>query len=438
MHRFATRLFPITFLIATGFLSACKPEAPAPPPPTPAPAPTPIATPTPTPEPTPTPFVLDERSQVIVFCYHRFDDKPRDSLSISPKDFEAQMQALKDNGITVISMEDFLAWRRGEKNIPAKSALIGIDDGYISGYKTAWPILKKFGYPFTMYIYTDFVKGGKNAGGASMTWEQLAEMRDAGVDIGSHTLSHSPLNRKKGKSDAEYLEWLKAELGESKRILEEKLGIPIKTIAYPYGLHNEIVRAAAMEAGYEAAFTVYGQRLAHGADASMLGRYAIESTKPQIFQQAAGFGGIVEGAPATASSSGGSPAMAMPAAASMVTLPMQGETISDPRPEIKANLATLGKNIDPKSVQMRVSGFGPVPAEYDPATQLIHFQMHQQLREKTCYIVVSARVDGRKKEAGWSFNFERKLPTETAEAPAPAAGPTSDDMAGIPPMKPAE
>ena len=55
-------------------------------------------------------------------------------------------------------MEDFLAWRRGEKGIPQKSALISIDDGYLSGYNVAWPILKKFGYPFTMFIYTDAVK----------------------------------------------------------------------------------------------------------------------------------------------------------------------------------------------------------------------------------------------------------------------------------------
>ena len=80
-----------------------------------------------------------------MLCYHRFEDRPKDSLAIKPSDFEAQMQALKDSGITVISMDDFLAWRRGEKGIPDKAAIISIDDGYLSGYKVAWPILKKFG-----------------------------------------------------------------------------------------------------------------------------------------------------------------------------------------------------------------------------------------------------------------------------------------------------
>ena len=77
---------------------------------------------------TPVPEPINLKSEVIVLCYHRFEDRPKDSLAIKPTDFEAQMQALKDNGITVISMEDFLAWRRGEKSIPEKAAIISIDE----------------------------------------------------------------------------------------------------------------------------------------------------------------------------------------------------------------------------------------------------------------------------------------------------------------------
>jgi peptidoglycan/xylan/chitin deacetylase (PgdA/CDA1 family) len=353
------------------------------------------ATPTPTAAPTPEP--VDLTSQVIVFCYHRFEDKPKDSLAIKPSDFEVQMQALKDNGITVIPMADFLAWRRGEKSIPAKSAIISIDDGYISGYAVAWPILKKFGYPFTMFIYTDYVKGGPKSGGQSISWDQLAEMRDAGVDIQSHTISHSSLNARKGKTDEQYLAWLKSEISGSKELLEQHLGIQIKAIAYPYGLHNDAVRDAVKQAGYEAAFTVYGQRIGYGADATMIGRYAIESTKPKVFEEAANFKGSVEG--------GG--ASAMPAAVTMVTQPMDGETVSDPSPEVKANLATLG-NVDPKSVTMRISGVGLVPATYDPETKLVSYKVTQKLYAGQVTVIVSATVNGRKTEARWSFNVGSK------------------------------
>jgi peptidoglycan/xylan/chitin deacetylase (PgdA/CDA1 family) len=352
--------------------------------------------PTATPETTPTPERIDLNSQVIVFCYHRFEDKPKDSLAIKPSDFEAQMQALKDQGITVISMEDFLAWRRGEKSVPKKSAVVTIDDGYVSGYTVAWPILQKFGYPFTMFIYTDYVKGGPKSGGQSITWAQLAEMRDAGVDIGSHTVSHSALNAKKGKSDEQYREWLKEELAGSKEKIEAQLGIQVKTLAYPYGLHNDLVRQTAMESGYEAAFTVYGQRLTHDADAPMLGRYAIESTKPEVFEKAAAFSGPLSGSSAGAT--------AMPAAATMVTQPMEGEIVTAPEPEIKANLATLG-NVDPKSVTMRISGLGVVPATYDPETKLLTYTLKQRVYSRNITVIVSATANGKKVETRWSFQL---------------------------------
>ena len=137
---------------------------------------------------------VDHSAQVIVLGYHRFVDKVRHpDTEITPAEFEAQMQALKDQGIAVISMDDFLAWRHEQKSLPSRCAIITIDDGYNVGYTVAWPILKNFGYPFTMFIYTDYVRGGPKSGGGSITWEQLAEMRDAGVSIQSHTVSHPDL-----------------------------------------------------------------------------------------------------------------------------------------------------------------------------------------------------------------------------------------------------
>ena len=112
------------------------------------------------------------------------------------------MQALKDNGIAVIAMKEFLAWRQGEKNISPRSCIITIDDGYVSGYSVAWPILKQYGYPFTIFIYTNYV----NVGGKSITWAQLEEMRDAGVDIESLTVSHH--DRRHAPQGQDYNTWL--------------------------------------------------------------------------------------------------------------------------------------------------------------------------------------------------------------------------------------
>jgi peptidoglycan/xylan/chitin deacetylase (PgdA/CDA1 family) len=85
----------------------------------------------------------------------------------------------------------FSQWRRGEKEIPEKSCVISIDDGYRSGYEVAWPILKKFGYPFTMFIYTNYVKGAAQRRG---TIDQLGRARRrCAMPVSifkAHTVSH--------------------------------------------------------------------------------------------------------------------------------------------------------------------------------------------------------------------------------------------------------
>jgi peptidoglycan/xylan/chitin deacetylase (PgdA/CDA1 family) len=347
---------------------------------------------------------VDRSAKVIVLCYHRFEDKPHDSLAIAPAEFRAQMKQLKDGGIQVVSMKDFLAWRRGEKAIPPKSAVITIDDGYVSGYFVAWPILKEYGYPFTMFIYTNYV----GVGGKSITWSMLEEMRDAGVDIESHTVSHRDLRHAPKGQD--YTTWLHNELYTSKDILEQKLGIKIVAFAFPYGTHNEVVRKMAMDAGYQALFTVYGQHMGIDAPADQLGRYAVESMHPDVFKMAVNFGtndGVAPGVEAT-----------QLAAAAMVTQPMNEEKIANSRPVIKANLASMGE-VEPASVEMRVSGYGLVPAKYDPQTKLVSYEFTQNLMPRTYTVILSAKVKGKRVETRWNFTVD---PSAGATKQAAARG----------------
>lgn len=356
--------------------------------------------------PTPPQVAVDRSAKVVVLCYHRFEDNKRDPLATSPIDFRSQMKQLKDDGIAVISMKDFLAWRRGEKSIPRKSCIITIDDGYISGYNVAWPILKEFGYPFTMFIYTNYV----NVGGKSMTWEQLEQMRDAGVDIECHTVSHHDLRHAPKGQD--YPTWLHNEIYTSKDILEQKLGIKVVAFAFPYGTHNEQVRKMVTEAGFQAQFTVYGQHMGIDAPADQVGRYALDSLHPDLFKTVVDFGANDAVDPGTQA--------AQLAAAAMVTEPMNDEKISNTRPVIKANLASMG-NVDPKSVEMRVSGFGVVPAKYDPATKLVSYEFTQNLVPKTYTVILTATADGQKVETRWDFTVDSTAPAAGKQAAANGA-----------------
>ena len=374
------------------------------------PTPAAIATPIAAASPKVTKPVVDQTAQVLIFCYHRLVDKIRyPGTEITPAAFEAQMKELKDRGITVISLQDLLAWKRGEKNIPPRSAVVTFDDGWKSQYEVAWPIMKKYGYPFTMFIYTEGVRGGSLGGGEAITWEQLADMRDNGVDIEGHSATHQDLReghtitlisggkRTRTKvTGPQYEEWMQNEVVGSKQLLEQRLGIKVNCFAVPFGNYNEHVKEIARNSGYEAMFTVYGQPITFTSPMDSIGRYAIEANKPKVFEDAVKM---------IATSSGGGAAVAEVGAKDLSTHPADGETVRTALPLIKANLSAVGA-IEPGSVQMRVSGLGVVPASYDPKSGTVSYQVTQKLHEKSCSVIISAKSQGKKVEAHWTFGIE--------------------------------
>jgi peptidoglycan/xylan/chitin deacetylase (PgdA/CDA1 family) len=361
--------------------------------------------------------VVDQTAQTIVFGYHRFVDKVRrPDTEITPADFEAQMKQLKDAGITVISLQDFLAWRRGEKNIPPRCAVISFDAGWKSQYDVGWPIMKKYGYPFTMFIYTEGVQGGHFGGGQAITWEQLGEMRDAGVDIEAHSETHQDLRKpydkvaRKRLSPPEYEQWLHNEIFGCKELLEQRLGIKVNCFAVPYGFYNQHIKDVCKSAGYEAVFTVYGQPLIYKAPPiDSLGRFMIEANKPKVF---------VDAVKMIGASTSGASAVAAVGAENLSTQPADGATVRTAMPLIKANLSSVS-GVEPNSVQMRVSGLGVVPASYDPKTGVVSYQVTQKLHDKTCTVILSAKSEGKKVETHWTFGVEEA----TAGVPAPPPTP---------------
>ncbi len=357
--------------------------------------------------------VVDQTAQTIIFCYHRLVDKVRyPGTEITPAMFEQQMKMLKDRGITVISLQDLLAWRRGEKNIPPRCAVISFDDGWKSQYEVAWPIMKKLGYTFTMFIYTEGVAGGSLGGGQAITWEMLGDMRDNGIDIEAHTATHQDLREghtvmvidpdrkrtKKKLTGAEYEQWLQNEVVGCKQLLEQRLAIKTNCFAVPFGNYNEHVREMARNAGYEAMFTVYGQPITWTSPMDALGRYAIEANKPKVFEDAVKLIASSTGGP-------GGPAVAAVGAENLQVEPADGSTVRTALPLVKANLSQIGQ-IDPASVQLRISGLGLVPASYDPKTGVVSYQVTQKLREKSCTVILTAKSGDKKVETHWTFGVE--------------------------------
>lgn len=192
---------------------------------------------------------------VPVISYHKFSrDRASDLTTVTEKAFEEQMRFLKENGYRVITMDEFFDFLDFKTQVPKKSVVITIDDGWRSVYDIAFPILKKYGYPATLFIYTDFVFQGSRT---TLDWDLLKEMSRNGISVQSHTKSHRYLDRKVGReSFREYFEAVKKELVESSRLIKQRLNSDVKYLAYPYGETNHLVSALLMKLGYRGGLTV--------------------------------------------------------------------------------------------------------------------------------------------------------------------------------------
>ena len=172
------------------------------------------------------------------------------------------------------------------------------------------------------------------------------------------------------------------------------------------------MKEIARNAGYEAMFTVYGQPITYTSPLDALGRYAIEANKPKVFEDAVKMIATSSGGP-------GAPAVAVVGASNLSTQPADGETVRTALPLIKANLSAIGQ-IDPASVQLRVSGLGVVPASFDPKTGVVSYQVTQKIRDKSCTVILTAKSGDKKVEAHWTFGVDESgAGTSTSPAATP-------------------
>jgi peptidoglycan/xylan/chitin deacetylase (PgdA/CDA1 family) len=191
------------------------------------------------------------RAVVRVLTYHRFGRITRDPFCVTPEDFEAHVALLSREG-RAVSLEDVIAFAKGERHLPEDACLVTMDDGYVSMLETALPILAKHRVPSVAFITASFVDAARIQGQPEpfLTKAQLRAMHEGGMTIGAHAFTH----RSMGKlSIAEARE----EIVRAKKTLEDALGAPVTSWAYPFGTHGDFSEAtdrALEEAGYTVTF----------------------------------------------------------------------------------------------------------------------------------------------------------------------------------------
>jgi peptidoglycan/xylan/chitin deacetylase (PgdA/CDA1 family) len=193
-----------------------------------------------------------ESAHVPILMYHHIGTLSADagsdwySTTVTPEAFDEQMAYLAYHGYNTVKVMDLVDATEGRKALPQNPVVITFDDGWIDDYVSAFPVLQQYGMIASFFIPASWIG---NLGDSTMSWAQIEELSRAGMEIGSHSMTHPYLTQ----SEPDVLTW---ELEGSKALLEEHTVGPVEVLAYPFGLYDDNVMAQTQAAGYRAALTV--------------------------------------------------------------------------------------------------------------------------------------------------------------------------------------
>jgi peptidoglycan/xylan/chitin deacetylase (PgdA/CDA1 family) len=207
------------------------------------------------------PGPLSNRSAAAAFlCYHSIHEDGPEWLSVTPKMFAEQLAALRGAGWRAGTERDLRALAGGSQ-LDGRTAFLTFDDGFADNFTTALPLLRESGMTAMVFLLPSLLDGAPldwpevsaerslhPDAMRSLTWAQVEEMAEAGIEFGSHGVRHAHLPE---LGDEE----LREELLESRRAISERLG-SCEMLAYPFGHWDDRVAAAARDAGYSFAFTL--------------------------------------------------------------------------------------------------------------------------------------------------------------------------------------
>ncbi|HOG46238.1 MAG TPA: polysaccharide deacetylase family protein [Anaerolineae bacterium] len=214
-----------------------------------------------------------------ILLYHSIADSvdPRFGPWALPlRTFAEHMQMLHDEGYSALTVTQLAQAIAGRGALPARPVVITFDDGF-ADFLAAVPVLQRFGFAATLYVTTAFVGGTsrflarRGEGERPMlTWPQLAELEASSIELGAHGHQHVALDVL-----PRAVAW--REIICSKHTLEQRLGRPVQSLAYPYGYYDRRVRRLAQLAGYSSACAARCAMSGLGDDRFALARITVEA-----------------------------------------------------------------------------------------------------------------------------------------------------------------
>ncbi len=197
---------------------------------------------------------VNRASHGVILQYHHIDETSPAITSTRPAQFAAHMAYLFDSGFEVWPLERLVEAVRDNSTTPEKVVAITFDDAYGSIYQNAFPLLRAYGWPFTIFVATAPVGTQENS---FLTWDQLREMKAHGATIANHSHSHAHLLRKlDNESTASWRKRIAADIMQAQQRLTTELGDTPRYLAYPYGEYNNDILKIVRDLG----FTGFGQQ----------------------------------------------------------------------------------------------------------------------------------------------------------------------------------
>lgn len=186
--------------------------------------------------------------QAVILQYHHVSSTTPRSTSVTVDEFRQHMDYLRDNGFTVLPLQDIIKALQQHTSLPDKTVAITFDDAYISVYTAAFPLLKERGWPFTVFVPSGLI--GSNAR-LYVNWDQLREMGTAGATLANHSVNHGYfLERSAGEDNTAWLTRIEREIVESEQKILQETGQSHKLHAYPFGEYNPAIEALVVRLGY--------------------------------------------------------------------------------------------------------------------------------------------------------------------------------------------
>ncbi len=201
----------------------------------------------------------------VVMMYHRFGENTYPSTNIRIAQFEAHLKELAKSKYAVLPIPEIVAKLKARQPLPNRTVGISIDDAFLSVYRKAFPRLKKAGLPFTLFVATDPID--RKIGGY-MSWDQIRELKAAGVSIGSQTHTHLHMARSGREQNLN-------DLRKSNARFRAEIGKSPSIIAYPYGEYSLAVGQVSKEAGLITGFGQHSGVLHSNSDMLYLPRFAM-------------------------------------------------------------------------------------------------------------------------------------------------------------------